>query len=89
MDAPTIETVLPEFLEFSKGCVMVAHNASFDMSFIRENAARQHLEREFTVVDTVGIARILLPNQAKKTLDACAKTMGVSLENHHRTVDDA
>ena len=89
MDAPTIETVLPEFLEFSKDCVMVAHNASFDMSFIRENAARQHLERAFTVVDTVGIARILLPNQAKHTLDACAKTMGVSLENHHRAVDDA
>ncbi|MDE6203166.1 MAG: PHP domain-containing protein, partial [Lachnospiraceae bacterium] len=40
-------------------------------------------------VDTVGIARILLPHQAKHTLDAVAKTMGVSLENHHRAVDDA
>ena len=40
-------------------------------------------------MDTVGIARVLLPHQAKHTLDAVAKTLGVSLENHHRAVDDA
>ncbi len=89
MNAPEIEEILPQFLEFSKDCVMVAHNASFDMSFIKENSKLMGLEREDTVVDTVGIARILLPNQAKHTLDACAKTLGVSLENHHRAVDDA
>ena len=59
------------------------------MSFIMENAQRQGIKREFTYVDTVGIARILLPNQAKHTLDAVAKSMNVSLENHHRAVDDA
>ena len=89
MDAPVIEDVLPQFLEFSKGCVMVAHNASFDMSFITENCKRLDLIHEETVVDTVGVARILLPGQAKHTLDACAKTLGISLENHHRAVDDA
>lgn len=89
MDAPEIEEILPKFLEFSKDCIMVAHNASFDMSFIRENSKLMGLKREDTVVDTVGIARILLPHQAKHTLDACAKTLGVSLENHHRAVDDA
>ncbi len=89
MQAPGIETVLPEFLKFCKGSVLVAHNAGFDMSFIIENAGRLGIGREFTYVDTVGIARILLPNQAKHTLDAVAKTLGVSLENHHRAVDDA
>ncbi len=89
MDAPPIEEVLPNFLAFCEGCVLVAHNASFDMSFIMENCRRQGLSDRFTYVDTVGIARILLPNQAKHTLDAVAKTMGVSLENHHRAVDDA
>ncbi len=89
MDAPVIEDILPQFLEFSKGCVMVAHNASFDMSFITENCKRLGLTHEETVVDTVGVARILLPGQAKHTLDACAKTLGISLENHHRAVDDA
>ena len=89
MDAPPIETVLPEFLRFCDGAVFVAHNAGFDMSFILENAKRQSLPLTPTYVDTVGIARVLLPNQAKHTLDAVAKTMGVSLENHHRAVDDA
>ena len=78
MDAPPIETVLPEFLRFCDGAVFVAHNAGFDMSFILENAKRQSLPLTPTYVDTVGIARVLLPNQAKHTLDAVAKTMGVS-----------
>jgi DNA polymerase-3 subunit alpha (Gram-positive type) len=108
-DAPLIEEVLPGFLQFSAGCVMVAHNAGFDMSFITENARRLGLtlaglsgpgsgtqkqpaggvRSECTYVDTVGIARVLLPDQAKHTLDAVAKTLNISLENHHRAVDDA
>ena len=68
---------------------MVAHNASFDMSFIKENVMRQQLNKTFTYADTLGIARVLFPNQAKHTLDAVCKTMGISLENHHRAVDDA
>ena len=89
MDAPVIEEVLPQFMEFCKDAVMVAHNASFDMSFIKENVMRQQLNKTFTYADTLGIARVLFPNQAKHTLDAVCKTMGVSLENHHRAVDDA
>ena len=89
VDAPVIEEILPQFLEFARGCVLVAHNANFDMSFIQENARRQGLSWDFTYVDTVGIARVLLPNQAKHTLDAVAKTLNISLENHHRAVDDA
>ncbi len=88
-DAPYIEQVLPEFLAFCQDAVLVAHNAGFDMSFIKENVLRQGLSRRFTYADTLGIARILLPHQAKHTLDAVAKTLGVSLENHHRAVDDA
>ena len=89
MDAPAIEEVLPRFLEFCEGTVLVAHNASFDISFIRENAERQSLPFDYTYVDTVGIARVLLPHQAKHTLDAVCKSLGISLENHHRAVDDA
>ncbi|MGN0157410.1 MAG: PolC-type DNA polymerase III [Lachnospiraceae bacterium] len=89
MDAEEIENVLPRFLEFSNDCVLVAHNSSFDMSFIEENARRQGLAANFTCVDTLGLSRALLPNQAKHTLDAVAKTLKVSLENHHRAVDDA
>lgn len=87
--ADLIETVLPAFLDFAAGCVLVAHNASFDMSFIEENARREHLHADFTCVDTLGLSRVLLPSQAKHTLDAVAKTLKVSLEHHHRAVDDA
>ena len=88
-DAPLIEEVLPRFLEFCRGAILVAHNAGFDMSFMLENARRQSLPMEHPYIDTVGIARVLLPNQAKHTLDAVAKTLNISLENHHRAVDDA
>ena len=89
MDSPQIDVILPQFLQFCEGCIMVAHNASFDMSFIMENCRRLGYPQEFTYVDTVGISRVLLKNQSKHTLDAVAKTLGISLENHHRAVDDA
>ncbi|TCL56523.1 DNA polymerase-3 subunit alpha (Gram-positive type) [Kineothrix alysoides] len=89
MGAPMIDVILPQFFDFCQDAVLVAHNANFDMSFIIENARRLGLEKEFTYVDTVGIARILLPHQARHTLDAVAKTLGISLQNHHRAVDDA
>ena len=89
MGAEQIDVVLPQFLDFCGDCILVAHNAQFDMSVIIENCDRQGISHDFTYVDTVGIARILLPGQKKHTLDAVAKTLGVSLENHHRAVDDA
>ena len=89
MDAPPIEVILPQFLDFCQDAVLVAHNANFDMSFIMENAKRQGISRKFTFVDTLGIARVLLTHQAKHTLDAVARTLSISLENHHRAVDDA
>ena len=61
LPAPTIDQVLPEFLRFCEGAVMVAHNAGFDMSFIRKNCGDLGIDREFTVVDTVAMARFLLP----------------------------
>ncbi len=89
MDAPEIETILPQFLEFCEGAVMVAHNADFDMSFIIENCKRQGLPQEYTYVDTVGMARFLLPALNRFKLDTVAKAVGVSLDHHHRAVDDA
>ncbi len=89
MDADTIDVVLPEFLEFCEGCALVAHNASFDVGFIEANAKRLGIDTEFTVVDTLTLARVLLPDQSRFKLDNVAKTLGISLENHHRAVDDA
>ena len=88
-DAPTIDKVLPEFEQFCQGAVMVAHNAGFDMSFIKKNYEDLGIDREDTIVDTVGMARFLLPQLNRFKLDTVAKAVGVSLENHHRAVDDA
>ena len=68
---------------------MVAHNADFDMSFIINEAKRLNCNRDFTIVDTVALARMLLPQISKYKLDTVAKALNVSLENHHRAVDDA
>lgn len=88
-DKPHIDSVLPEFLEFCHGCAVVAHNAQFDCGFIRYNAAELNLEFHNKTVDTLKLSRELFPNERKHSLDAICKRLGVSLENHHRAVDDA
>ena len=89
MEAPTIEEILPEFLEFVGDAILVAHNASFDTGFIKEFAKRQGLEFNSTIVDTMTLAHILIPELGKYTLDRLCKQFNVSLENHHRACDDA
>ena len=89
MGAGTIEDILPRFMEFCKGCVMIAHNAEFDMSFIRKNCMDLDIPCNHTVGDTVAMARILLPALHRFKLDTVAKALKISLENHHRAVDDA
>ena len=89
IDAPVIDKILPEFLKFCEGAVMVAHNADFDMSFIISEGKKLGIERDYTIVDTVALARMLLPHISKYKLDNVAKALNVSLENHHRAVDDA
>lgn len=88
-DAPTIEVILPKFLAFCQDAVMVAHNADFDMSFISANAEKQNLIFQPTILDTVALARVLMPNLGNYKLNNVAKHLDISLENHHRAIDDA
>ena len=89
VDAETIDVVLPKFLDFIGDAVLVAHNAGFDVSFIEQNCRYQEIEREFISLDTVALARVLLPTLSKYKLNVVAKALNISLENHHRAVDDA
>ena len=89
LDAPVIGQVLPAFLSFCEGAVLVAHNAPFDMGFLKAGCERLHLQADFTSVDTVGIARVLMPSLNRYKLDTVAKALGVPLNHHHRAVDDA
>ncbi|RFZ77461.1 PolC-type DNA polymerase III [Lacrimispora amygdalina] len=86
---PKIDVILPQFLEFCKDSVLVAHNASFDVSFISYNAQKLQLEFDPTVIDTVALSRLLLPSLNRYKLDTVAKALNISLANHHRAVDDA
>lgn len=88
-DADTIDKVLPRFLEFSRGAVMVGHNVTFDISFIAENAKRLGIPFDRVYADTLMISRILLPKLGNHRLDRVAKELGVILTQHHRAVDDA
>ena len=85
----TIEEVLPRFMEFSKGSVFVAHNSDFDTSFIKENCKRLNLLYDRIAIDTVELSRALLTDLKRHKLNVVAKKLGISLENHHRAVDDA
>ena len=88
-DAPSISSVLPKFLDFCKDSVLVAHNASFDMSFIKQKAMDLGIELDVTYVDTLAMSRAQLVNLGRFTLDSVARALNVALNNHHRAVDDA
>ncbi|MDF2545880.1 MAG: PolC-type polymerase [Anaerosolibacter sp.] len=88
-DQPKIEEVLPKFLEFVGENPVVAHNAGFDTSFIKENCHRLGLSFDNPVVDTLSLAKILMPKLKKYKLNIIATALGVVLKNHHRAVDDA
>ena len=89
MGQKKIEEILPRFMEFSRGAVMVAHNADFDMSFISENCRRQELPCNETYVDTVELSKLLFPHLKNYKLDTVAEALGVTNAHHHRAVDDA
>ena len=88
-DKPTIEEILPKFLEFVRDSVLVAHNAEFDMGFISQKSREQGLEFKNKSVDTLTLARVLLPHLKRHRLNVIAKDLGIPLLNHHRAVDDA
>ena len=88
-DAPDIKTILPRFLEFCGDSTVVAHNAKFDVGFIKQKSSDQNLEFSPSVVDTLPLARALLVNEKKFGLANLTKYFGIILESHHRAIDDA
>ena len=90
--APRIEEVLPSFLEFASGCVLVAHNAPFDVGFLRHFAAAQDREwPDFAVVDTVRVARrVVTRDEAPDCkLSSLARIFGAATVPDHRALSDA
>lgn len=88
-DADVIANVLPKFLDFCGNCLLIAHNADFDVGFVRAAAKRLGIPFDSSYLDTVGLSRYLNTDLKSHKLDALAKHYGLGNFNHHRAVDDA
>ena len=89
-DAPEVDDVVADFLEFIEGTVLVAHNARFDMGFLQEAVKRIGKEPvKNPVLDTLELARMLFPEMRNHRLNTLSDKLGIKLEQHHRAIYDA
>ena len=86
--APAISAVLPLFLDFARGGVLVAHNAPFDGGFLKAYLP-EGLWRRHTLVCTVKLAKLLVPEAASRSLGALCETLALSNRRPHRALPDA
>ncbi len=87
---PTIDVVLPKFIEFIQGTTLVAHNANFDVNFINKNYKDLFNEDlDLSYIDTVTMSQLLITKIKNYKLNTISAFLGISLDNHHRAVDDA
>jgi len=87
---PKIDEAIEKFVEFVGDAVLVAHNAPFDMGFIKRDVKKcLNINLENSVIDTLQMARDLFPDLKKYGLGDLNKVLGLALENHHRAVDDS
>ena len=87
--APSVEEVLPKFVEFVGDRVLVAHNSDFDTGFIRAACARQGIPYGFTAADTLILSQNMLPQLNKFKLDIVSNALSLPDFQHHRAADDA
>ena len=87
---PKIDEVIGKFVDFVGDAVLVAHNAPFDMGFIKRDVKKYlNIDLQSSVIDTLQMARDLFPDLKKYGLGDLNKTLGLALEKHHRAVDDS
>ncbi len=87
-DAPKMDKMIPEFLEFAKGCVFVAHNAHFDIGFIANKAQKLGLEFKPYVIDTYEMSLELYNGVENHKLGTLVEYLGIPLEGAHRAIND-
>lgn len=88
-DAPYIEDVIAEFLDYCKGCILVAHNASFDVTILERDARMNGLTLDNRVVDTLKLAQRLRPDLGRFNLGHLCRVYEIELINAHRAYFDA
>ncbi|MBQ4156068.1 MAG: PolC-type DNA polymerase III, partial [Clostridia bacterium] len=88
-NAPTEAEALQKFIDFCGDSILIAHNADFDMSFVNSASSRCQIKYNPTYIDTVPMARSLLPDIKNHKLDTVANALKLPPFNHHRACDDA
>src|SRR5699024_556031 len=81
-------TILPKFLDFIGDRIIVAHNADFDVGFIKYNAEKIGIKLENTYIDTLRLAKDLFPDYKKYKLGIIAENLGIKVDVAHRALDD-
>ena len=87
-DAETIDKVMPKVLEFMGDSVLVAHNADFDIGFMKYNCEQLGLKFEYTHIDTLRLAKAIFPEFTKYKLGIIADKLGIKVDVAHRALDD-
>lgn len=87
-DAETIDKVFPKILEFVGNSIIVAHNASFDVGFLKHNAKLLGYEFNNTYIDTLPLAKDLFPDLKKYKLGKIADSLGIEVDVAHRALAD-
>lgn len=88
--APTINEVMPSFLDFIKDSVLVAYNAGFDLGFFEAALGEDsHKLDDYYVIDALGLARRLFKDQSRYNLKALSQSLGVEAAGAHRAMADA
>ena len=87
-DAETIDKVLPKLIEFLGESVLVAHNADFDMGFLKYNFEQYGYEFNYTYIDTLRLAKAIFPDYKKYKLGIIADNLGIKVDVAHRALDD-
>ena len=86
---PTIDAVLPQFRSFVSGAVMVAHNAAFDLKFLKMKERAAGVAFDCPVLDTMLLSRMLLGNDGDHTLDGIAERLGIAVVDRHTALGDS
>ena len=87
-DAETIDKIMPKVLEFMNGSVLVAHNADFDIGYMKYNCEQLGLPFNFTHIDTLRLAKAIFPEFSRYKLGFIADKLGIKVEVAHRALDD-
>lgn len=89
IDAPKMDTVLNNFMDFCGDCTLAAHNSKFDMSFVSNAANKYGVGFEPACVDTLALSRAVLPKMRSYKLNMICKKLGINLDNHHTALADS